>query len=411
MGHVSKTPSGTFRANWRDQAGRQKAKTFKTKKEASAYLSDIEQNLNRGTYIDPKAGKLLFRTHATRWLDARHVETRTAERTLSVLRIHVIPKWGDWPLSSIDHLSVQGWVNELARKLSPASVVKCFSALSGILASAVRARLIPFNPCEGISLPSTHRAQRPAEAISREDFFGKLLPVVPEEYRAVVALAGGAGLRWGEAVGLAWSAVDFERGAVRVVQTVIETGGMRTIKPFPKSKAGVRTIPMPAFLSKLLKAQRDRAGDGYGPTSLVFTGRTGEPLLRASFRRDVWRPALVRAGLLGNVTEQAPKDWRAAWADASGAEWTKDFPTEREAVTHVADHAAGGLRFHDLRHSFATWCVTDGVPVNVLRTIMGHEAASTTLNLYTHAPSDFDKRVRDVFREPADDPLTEEDEN
>jgi integrase len=97
------------------------------------------------------------------------------------------------------------------------------------------------------------------------------------------------------------------------------------------------------------------------------------------------------------VREIAPETWRASWADDSGGEWTKEFTTEREAVTHVADRAAGGLRFHDLRHSYATWLATDGVPVNVLKTVMGHEAASTTLNLYTHAPKDFDKRVRDAF--------------
>ena len=410
MGHVSPTPNRTFRANWRDPSGKQKAKTFKTRKAAVAYLAEIEQSLNRGTYIDPKAGKLLYRTHADRWLAARHVETRTAERTLSVLRNHVLPQWGDWPLAKIDHLSVQGWINDLARKLSPASVAKCFSTHSGILASAVRARLIPFNPCEGVNLPSTHRPQRPAAALSREDFFAKLLPAVPEQHRAIVGLAAGAGLRWGEAAGLAWSGIDFERKTVRVVQVVIETGGIRTIKPFPKSRAGVRTIPMPAFLAKLLKAHRDMRGRDFSPVSLVFTGRTGEPLLRASFRRDVWRPALVRAGLLGSVTELGPDKWRAAWPDTTGLEWTKEFTTERDAVTYVADHAHGGLRFHDLRHSFATWCVTDGVPVNALQAIMGHEAASTTLNLYTHAPSYYEQRIRDVFDDTDDDSLTDEDD-
>jgi len=56
--------------------------------------------------------------------------------------------------------------------------------------------------------------------------------------------------------------------------------------------------------------------------------------------------------------------------------------------------AAGGLRFHDLRHSYATWLVSDGLPVNVVQRVMGHVRASTTLNLYTHAPEDYDERVR-----------------
>jgi len=406
MGHVSKTPAGNFRANWRDPAGDQKAKTFKTRKEANAYLAEIEQSLNRGTYIDPKAGKLLFSTHAQRWLDARHVETRTQERTESVMRVHLLPKWGQWPLAKIEHLSVQEWVNELSRRLAPASVAKCHTTLSMVLGSAVRARLIPFNSCEGVKLPSTHKPKRPALALSKTEFFDKLLPTVPVEHRALVALPAGSGLRWGECVGLTWSNIDLNRDILRVVQVVIETGGSRSIKPFPKSKAGVRTIPIPRFLADELQALRSAKGE-VDSTSLVFATRTGLPPLRSTFRREVWRPALVQAGLLGAVVDLAPDKWRATWPDEDGMTWDKEFTTERDAVAHVAVNAAGGIRFHDLRHSYATWLVSDGVPVNIVQKVMGHENASTTLNLYTHAPNEFEKRIKDVFDDSADDPLTE----
>jgi len=52
----------------------------------------------------------------------------------------------------------------------------------------------------------------------------------------------------------------------------------------------------------------------------------------------------------------------AVWQDNEGLEHRQEFPTRREAVTHIAKHAAEGLRFHDLRHSYATWLVPDGVP-------------------------------------------------
>jgi hypothetical protein len=115
----------------------------------------------------------------------------------------------------------------------------------------------------------------------------------------------------------------------------------------------------------------------------------------------VWRPALVRAGLLGTLVELGPNRWRA-----SDQDWSKEFTTERDAVAYLADHAQGGLRFHDLRHSYATWLVSDGLPVNVVQRVMGHQQASTTLNLYTHAPDDYDARVRSVFDSPADFSLT-----
>ncbi|MGN9774693.1 tyrosine-type recombinase/integrase [Micromonospora sp. H33] len=96
----------------------------------------------------------------------------------------------------------------------------------------------------------------------------------------------------------------------------------------------------------------------------------------------------------------------AVWPDREGVEWSAEFTTEREAVACVAAKAAGGMRFHDLRHAYATWLVTDGVPINLVQRVMGHEQASTTLNRYTHTPADYASRILDAFTLPADDLLT-----
>jgi len=83
---------------------------------------------------------------------------------------------------------------------------------------------------------------------------------------------------------------------------------------------------------------------------------------------------------------------------------------EREALAHVAEHASGGLRFHDLRHSYATWLVSDGVPVNIVQRVVGHEQASTTLNRYTHTPDGDEERVLAAFGAPGDFSPTPEDQ-
>ena len=59
------------------------------------------------------------------------------------------------------------------------------------------------------------------------------------------------------------------------------------------------------------------------------------------------------------------------------------------------------LRFHDLRHSYATWLVSDGIPPNVVQRIMGHEDVTTTLSIYTDVPADFVSGSRRVV-----DPLS-----
>ncbi|MEV4413550.1 tyrosine-type recombinase/integrase [Catellatospora sp. NPDC049609] len=138
----------------------------------------------------------------------------------------------------------------------------------------------------------------------------------------------------------------------------------------------------------------------------MFVTSTATPPRRSNFRRQVWRPALVRAGLLGHLDAAEPSRSAATWHDADNVQHSAVFGSEREAVNHLVLHAAGGLRFHDLRHSYATWLVSDGVPINVVQRVMGHQNASTTLNLYTHAPDDYERKVRDLFGAPADEMLT-----
>ncbi|MEU0156921.1 tyrosine-type recombinase/integrase [Micromonospora fulviviridis] len=68
------------------------------------------------------------------------------------------------------------------------------------------------------------------------------------------------------------------------------------------------------------------------------------------------------------------------------------------------------MRFHDLRHAYATWLVTDGVPINLVQRVMGHEQASTTLNRYTHTPDDYAARVLAAFDSSAASLLPQEEE-
>jgi integrase len=145
---------------------------------------------------------------------------------------------------------------------------------------------------------------------------------------------------------------------------------------------------------------------GSSSTTAIFANEARGPLRRTLFRSRVWRPALVRAGLLGKVIREDDKSYRAVWQDEHGLEDSAVFRSEARAVREVAARAAGGLTFHQIRHSFATWLVSDGVPVNDVQKLMGHSRASTTLDLYTHFRRTLDPRVAELF---ADDSLTFED--
>jgi integrase len=90
-------------------------------------------------------------------------------------------------------------------------------------------------------------------------------------------------------------------------------------------------------------------------SELVFTNSTRGPIGRTSFRSRIWKPAVKRAGL-----------------------------PER-------------LRFHDLRHSYATWLASDGVPPTIVQRIMGHEDVTTTLSIYADVRADHVDRVDGVL--------------
>jgi integrase len=232
MGHIVPTQAGGYRANWRDAAGRQRAKTFPTKREAKAYLAEVETASTRGLYVDPHAGRIRFGAYAARWLTARNDEITTAARDASIMRNHVIARWGTTPLAKIDHLAVQQWVTELGARLSPATVAECYRLTSVVLRSAVRDRLIGHNSCEGVRLSRRRRKDTDDQVITQHELITQLLPAVPDRYRALVGLAGGTGLRWGECAGLRWDALDLVTRTLRVVRVAVEVSGHVTDKPY-----------------------------------------------------------------------------------------------------------------------------------------------------------------------------------
>ncbi len=197
-----------------------------------------------------------------------------------------------------------------------------------------------------------------------------------------------------------------------MILTVVEINGHTAFKLYPKSGAGRRTIPLPDWLVPMLRDHTTRYPPGRA--GLIFPNQVGMPLRRTLFRTRVWRPTLVRAGLLGTVTKinsstGSGDEYRATWTADDGNITSEIFYTYAQAVKHVARHAGEALRFHDLRHSYATWLVDDEVPSNMVQRVMGHEHVSTTLQLYVRRTEHHDRIRRalgariSTLDEPDDD--------
>ncbi|MFD3428403.1 tyrosine-type recombinase/integrase [Nocardia fluminea] len=388
MGFVNQTDTGSWKAFWREPSGKQRSKSFRTKKEATTFLAQVELSKSSGTYVSPHAGKALFGVHAEEWMKSWNTERTTRARDESIMRTHVLPKWSPWQLGKIDHMSVQTWLGTIGEDRSRATVAEAKRLMAGVMQSAVKNKLIGSDPTTGVRVPKRRERDTDERLLTREEVRQQLLPAVqPQRYRALVACGAFAGLRWGEAAGLCVDAVDVDAGLINVIRTVTEVAGHVEFKAFPKSRAGRRSIPIPGWLvNDLVGHMEDHE---QGQNGLIFTNEVGGPLRRTLFRSRVWRPALVRAGLLGEVSEVEGK-FEAVWKSSEGEVDSEVFSKYDQAVRMVARSESGGVRFHDLRDMFGTWLADDGVPPHKIAVVMGHENVATTYQHYIRKTDDHD---------------------
>jgi integrase len=122
----------------------------------------------------------------------------------------------------------------------------------------------------------------------------QLAAVMPQRYALLVLLGVGAGLRQGEAFGLALDRVDTESVMITVDQQVVVVD-RRPVLAAPKTSASLRDVPMPRFVAQAVEAHTDQLGLGHADV-LCRTPR-GTLLLRDYYNRNIWKPAIAAVGL------------------------------------------------------------------------------------------------------------------
>jgi integrase len=177
------------------------------------------------------------------------------------------------------------------------------------------------------------------------DVVERIHGALPGWLRVAVPLGVGAGLRQGEASGLSVDRVDFLRRTLRVDRQLIDRNVPAPVLSPPKTASSNRTIPMAGFVVDALAAHlRDYPACS---DELVLRDPRGRPVSSARFGAP-WRRACVDAG-------------------------------------------APGLRFHDLRHTFASTLLSRGVSIKAVADWLGHASPTITLTTYSHLmPADED---------------------
>lgn len=333
-----------WRARWRDDSGQQRAASFARKVDAEQHLTSVSHRMLTGEYVDPSAGRVTLREYLESWRARQVHRDSTREQVESNFRRHVYPTLGDRQLRSLRPSDIQTWVSERSQHLAPRTVELIYRHLSSAMSDAEHDRLIGRSPCQRIRLPKATKEEVVPPTV---DQVHALAEGIAPRYRAAVVLGAGAGLRLGETLGLQVDRIDFLRRELRVDQQLLTpNNGPARLGP-PKTESSRRTVP----LADEVLVALSRHVEHFPPVDgFVFTTQLDAPV-----RRSTWHPAWARA------------------LSAAGV---------------------AGVRFHDLRHFYASALIASGCSVKAVQKALGHASATETLETYAHLWPDDEDRTR-----------------
>ena len=371
MSKPIKLPSGSWRAQWFDHAGKRQSATFKTIDAARSAIRRRETEVDdiRAGRKDPGSDRTfadvaaLFLAARPPGKDARRIDARIARRRLHLDR-HLLPLVGALPIyaigpDAIDALVAalvakntarKGEVNAEGRKLAATTIRKVLTTFRLVMKYGRKPVTVELP--QGLRQEKAHAGKRPAAIAVASEVSRYLDECKPEWFRVASAISIYSGLRKGEIASLRWDAVDFKEESIAV---------RSSWEGAPKNDQE-RTVPLPPELAAVLRRWRLETG----------AAGDGRVIVRPGFDSSL-RP-LLECDPLARYTERACKRAKIA-----------------------------PVRFHDLRSTFATHAADSGMPIGSLRALMGHSSITTTA-IYLRSDSaqaSADPRARLSFGRPS----------
>lgn len=331
-----------------------------TQKELTAKL---RQNITAYQGVDlTEECRMTLSEWLDRWLEQMESVLRpgTINHYRRDMEHHVKPHLGQKKLTQItasdlrklyDDLKKQGRVHPRpgqSRGLSTTTVHGIHTTLHHALKSAVDQRLLPHNPADHVEPPKVaHKSM----TILNEEQLDTFLAAVEQDpiWKDFFYTELTTGLRLGEICGLMWSDFDARKGTLSVNRTIHKEKGGRLVTGDTKTYAGTRTIVLPDSTAELLRGRK-----------------------KNSYSVWIFPNPLKPEALMNPST---------AYHQLKKALSENDLPD---------------LRFHDLRHTFATHALANGVDAKTLSGILGHTKASFTVDTYTHTTTDMHKKAAEI---------------
>jgi site-specific recombinase XerD len=339
---VSKTAQGTFKARIRDRSGKQVTKTFKFKADALAWERKQLQDRESSTGGQRAHSKDTVAQWANNWLAlSRHLAPGTIDTYQRDLDRYILPRIGDYRMNDVTSDDIDLMLTQLLEKgLAPSSVHRHYRTVRTMFQIAVKRGKLPANPADVVNPPRIPQREMRFLTVDQLEL---LADTISDRFRSWVLVAGYGGLRWAES--MAVRPQDVTGNTIDVnAQLQMEGGEWRRL-PL-KTKASRRKVQLPPSVGAELEYHIDRYA-----ADTVFVNQHGNPIKRDSFTGNVFKPALVKAGL------------------------------DRQ------------LRIHDLRHSAVAIAIeADGHP-KVIQRRMGHASIAVTLDTYGHLMPEMDSSL------------------
>lgn len=358
---------GKYKNGWRsrimigyNEDGKPIRKEFfgKTRKEVQNKLDEYKNQLNNG--LIPADDKITLAEWYYTWLwdfRKKDLKPKSFQRYECIYRNYIDnTELGKIKLVDLRALHLQKYYNKLMEvNNKPASTIKSINTkLKTCLTEAEKQGYIQKNWCKLVTLPKDNNVKE-INILTQEEQNRFIKAIENHPLEVLFLLDLGTGLRLGELLGLKWSDINFKDENLKVNRTIqriteIDKSGNRTskiIEQTPKTKNAIRTIPIPHDIFLKLKVHRKKqleekllAGELYYDNDYIFCNELGYPM-------DDKKPGRNLKSILKKLDIEP-------------------------------------IKFHALRHTYATRLFEANVNPKTVQVLMGHYDISMTMDIYTH---------------------------
>lgn len=329
-----------------------------SKPEAEKALRDAIAKYERG-YIEPE--NMTVNEYFTDWVDDFIKENRkinTYNRYKSIIKNSITPNIGGLKLKKLKPIHIEKLLSEEKKKgLSGTTLQNIYIVINSALNRAVKLQLLFDNPCRFVDRPK--REKFIPDTLTVDEFFSVLDSLNVEKYNDYIfslalQIELETGLRRGELAGLEWANITFRNSIITIENNLIYSHGKVYLET-PKTEESKREIYISDDLKDLLKAHKKIQNENrleYGPHYIK------------------------------NVFNERQCDFVMTWENGSYVH--PDYYTKKFNRILKKLEFEKRVRFHDLRHTNASYLLDLGVDFKTIQARLGHADINTTMNIYSH---------------------------